>query len=212
MSSSVCRSRNNVTIERLPIELRQGIMMFLPDLKSLAAMAISCSAFYDAFCEAEVHIVSHVFNVEMDIDLLPEAVAVLESSHTRWARDSLLHFNEKHLMSREYHERFWYMSDATSVIRLYHLIHQLAIDFASQSLIAYGEVDSPTKEELNRFERAFYRYQLYCNLYGDLMNPILSVQDQSSEFLHMFSYWENEQLACVRDYLFRLIAPCKSYP
>lgn len=62
----------------------------------------------------------------------------------------------------------------------------------------------------SRYEREFYRFELYCNLYHDFKTPVMSLEEQRVFFFSNFSPWENEQLTCVHDYLIRLLAPGQS--
>lgn len=56
-----------------------------------------------------------------------------------------------------------------------------------------------------RIQRAFYRFEVYCNLF---QNPErFDFREQRDIFFLKFSDWENEQLACMYDYLFRVICP-----
>jgi len=193
----------------LPIELRQAILGFMPDLSSLINTTKSCSAFYQAFVEAHQRIVSQVFLREMDAELLPEAISVLESSHKTWTRESLLEFITRTLDSREVSKGSWSMTEAISTVGFYHQVHDLAIDFATKSIRGRCDGTPLSQAELNRFERAFYRYELYCNLFKDYNYPFLSLEEQKYVFFSKFSPWENEQLDCVHGYLLRLIAPGK---
>lgn len=74
--------------------------------------------------------------------------------------------------------------------------------------------------ESRRFYRAFYRFEIFCTLFRNWKNPSddeslsdASLEDEdstyeidsmekSSRFLSLFSPWEVEELACVRDYLY----------
>jgi hypothetical protein len=73
-----------------------------------------------------------------------------------------------------------------------------------------------SSEETLRLFRAFYRVQLYCNLYGISMNcdemdsanrrsqrrqTFLGPEEIASMFLSRFSDWEAEEIACVKDYM-----------
>ena len=74
--------------------------------------------------------------------------------------------------------------------------------------------------ESRRFYRAFYRFDIFCNLFRNWKTPPddellsnasnrhhenpfqLEPLEKSSRFLGLFSPWEVEELACVRDYFF----------
>ncbi|KAH8597368.1 hypothetical protein B0O99DRAFT_684699 [Bisporella sp. PMI_857] len=163
-----------LTLEKLLVELVLAILGSTADIRSLAAVAFSCSTIYPIFIEAQSQ-------------AIPQA-----------------------LFSREISEQPWNFVNAVSVIRLYHQVNGLATDFASQSKSTCqleGKQFAVSKSELKRYERAFYRFELYCNLFGGLKSPSLSLQEQRDAFFSKFSPSENEQLACVHDYLCRLLSP-----
>lgn len=71
----------------------------------------------------------------------------------------------------------------------------------------------PSDDEVFRVRRAFYRFQLFCELIprevGDL-NPEQLPMDvrvkSEKRFFRGYSPWVNEQLACIHDYLERLLS------
>jgi hypothetical protein len=106
----------------------------------------------------------------------------------------------------------------TPLAELYEHVRFFALDFAATTLKrATGPrrrrdsgPDHPTQHrngglarplsgsEIRRLELTFLRFEIYCNLFRNLkwMGPRRSV---SEEWFWEFSYWENEQLACVHD-------------
>ncbi len=74
--------------------------------------------------------------------------------------------------------------------------------------------------ETFRIQRALYRYQTYCSLYfrnlDDLAESVCSAFDVDFEvivartpFFFSHSPWENEQLACLLDYLESVLSRCE---
>ena len=195
--------------ELLPVELVLTILGSVADIRSLTSTALSCSTIYQILIEGQFQVVPQVLFREIDTEVLPEAIAVLESFTSVWTKTAILNFAAETLDDRKTSERSWNLVDAYSVVRMFHQITGLATDFSSQSKTSRqieGEASAPTKSELNRFRRSFYRFQLYCNLFGDLEHPTFSLQEQRIVFFSRFSPWENEQLACVHDYLCRLLS------
>ncbi|MCJ1284940.1 hypothetical protein MMC26_004277 [Xylographa opegraphella] len=63
-----------------------------------------------------------------------------------------------------------------------------------------------SKPELCRLQRAFFRYEIYRKLFTSFSEPyergpVLSADAQARLFLCKFPDWEQEELACVFDYL-----------
>lgn len=69
-----------------------------------------------------------------------------------------------------------------------------------------GATISLTSSEAARIERAFYRFELYCNLFRreDTPHGGHAYEDDSRKdiFFDKFMPYENEQFVCIYDYLF----------
>jgi hypothetical protein len=205
--------RTKSAFEILPVEARQGIMCAITTVDSLRSMALACSSFFHAFQDAEVLITTQVLLNEVGLDVLPEAVAVLESSRTNsWSRQKAADFISRHLHNRTVPPLSWTLSDALSVSKFYHHVHFFTADFATKTLASVPcerEAAPLSQAEIARIERAFYRYEIYCNVFRDYKHPLYSLEEQKEKVFSKFSPWENEQLACIHDYLFRLVCPGK---
>jgi hypothetical protein len=70
-------------IEGLPVELLRIVLSALPDVTLLQAASLSCPLFYTAFLEAETSSTTHVLLNQVDVNVLPEAMAASESSWLR---------------------------------------------------------------------------------------------------------------------------------
>ena len=68
---------------RLPVELVQDILEFIPSVSSLHAAILSCSLVYTVFLDAEETITTTVLLNQIDADVLPEAVMAFKSSQLR---------------------------------------------------------------------------------------------------------------------------------
>jgi hypothetical protein len=200
-------------LEMLPVEARQAIMCAITTIESLRSMALACSSSFHAFKDAELLITTQVLLKEVGLDVLPEAIAALESSRTdSWSRQKAADFISRHLRNRKIPPLSWTLSDALSMSKLYHHVRFFATDFATKTLASVPferEAAPPSQAEIARIERAFYRYEIYCNVFRDYKHPLYSLEEQKEKVFSNFSPWENEQLACIHDYLFRLISPGK---
>ncbi|MCJ1405323.1 hypothetical protein MMC11_008550 [Xylographa trunciseda] len=63
-----------------------------------------------------------------------------------------------------------------------------------------------SKTELCRLQRAFFRYEIHRKLFTSVAKsyesgPIFGASDQAQLFMTKFPIWEQEELACVFDYL-----------
>ena len=152
---------------------------------------------------------------EIDIDILPEAIIAHKSK--TWTRPPV--FAAEHLQSRQpiCPKKRWKISELLPLSKTAKNINYFTHDFASQTLAARPSISVPlSREELNRIKRAFYRFEIYGNIFTSLSPPTQTFQGQVHEgpvtiFFACFSPWENEQLASVHDYLFSIVAPSMFY-
>lgn len=103
--------------------------------------------------------------------------------------------------------------------RLHSLVKGLSRQFAAAALAERfvailgmppnsSRIDcSQTSSELCRFERTSYRFEIYCNVCRIAQGDQFDQRKQMRALLDSFSPWENEQLACIHDFLFQLVSP-----
>lgn len=207
-------------LEVMPVESRQEILRFLPDIMSLRSTVLTCSSFHQAFISAEVSIKTSVLENEVQ-EVLAEAVAALESSYLQpWTRESIQKFVDDHLSSRKFQLPSWTPSKVLQLDSLHRHVQSFAAAFASEALTEKLEPNElnaipqhpPSSQEIHRIQRAFYRFELCCNLFRDPKRTLFSVDEQMHLFFYKFFPWEIEQLGSIHDYLFRLIAPGNALP
>lgn len=134
-------------LDTLPVELVLAILGSSSDIRSLAATALSCATIYRIFLEGQSQVVPLVLFREMEDGLMPEAIATFESSSSKTtsSRAAILNFIERTLDERKIIERSWNLADAFSVVRLYHQIKGLTIDFPTQAKLSrYKDGDGST--------------------------------------------------------------------
>jgi hypothetical protein len=100
--------------------------------------------------------------------------------------------------------------DALPLGRLHIFVHYLAKRFATKVLASEARLSAissrPTLSEICRFERALYRFEIYCNFFRSSLAP--SRREERRElYFSKFSPCENEQLDCIHGFLIREIAP-----
>ena len=203
----------------LPPELKQAIFSALPDANTLTSLVLTCSNFYHTFRNAESLIIKSILHNQIGSHLLFDALIVLESGmltpHNDKTVCQLLNKYAKRAPTITSNHQEWKLRHAVAVSSLHETIECLSNNFACLALgtnVMTGlDEPSPTPlsaQESNRIKRAFYRYELFCTLF-----PVFRTRGKhgpnlrSSKTLQRFFFrirepWENEQLRCVRDYLF----------
>ena len=118
-------------------------------------------------------------------------------------------------------------ASASRLARLQNQVQHATEDLCQTAISSYpftgiqAEHYEPlSSDESRRFYRAFYRFDLFCTLFRNWKTPLDeadlsdgSLQDEGStyeldpmemslRFFSLFTPWEVEELACVRDYLY----------
>ncbi|EEP79128.1 predicted protein [Uncinocarpus reesii 1704] len=201
-------------LEGLPTELKQLILAALPDVISLRAAALSCPAMYGAFMDAEHLLTLNVITFQLNPDIIQRAVLAHDVSihGASWIPKETVDF-ERALRSRAHSilERRWTLSTALKISRTNDVVRYFTHDFASTmfSTPFAPEKREPgswelSRQEINRIEIALYRFEIYSQLFKRPDEQAYSddiFEIEKGLFHRMFPPWENEQLACVYEYL-----------
>lgn len=200
-----------VSINRLPPELIIIILSHVSDARSLMRLALVSKTVYHGFMVAERDIAQAVCINQTDPLLMREVVAVIRSmqmspwSSEKVTQDLKIFFTPEPDLTVSK----WDLKTAVSIWKVQNLVKAFTAGFASSALLKLGgdTANIPfTRSELRRFERAFWRFELYCNLfrntYLDRIRRSYFIYEQQKEvFLDRLPPLENEQLTCVYDYL-----------
>ena len=194
----------------VPAEIKQLIFEQLPDIASLLALISTCSTLRYVFLKSESSILAEVLQRRIPPSLMHPALAILKSSEpTPWSRQTaedlitLYTKTDKSFLLRELSLR-----NALRLSEMHDHVHFFANRFATYALSQHPVAGVPrlspvpiSPNELCRIERTFYRFQLYCNLIAWRKQGLSNRCQISSVISDGFAPWENEQLACVMEYL-----------
>ena len=199
------------TFASLPVELLQAILSQSRDSFSLRALALSTTSFYRAFLATRSSILLAVLHNEFSEGTLRAALLTLASARLRpHIGDSIQKLLAQFQSGAALIPDSWSLSDSLELSRLRHDVGYFARDFSSTlctNLVTGLPEENQlvlTSTEMDRIERAFYRFELYCNLIRDgAVRSISSLEAQEIRTLVVdrFLPWENEQLASVYEYL-----------
>ena len=209
---------SSLSLESFPTELVQAILSYASDAVSLRALILSGASLYRAFLAVQNLILKDVVRNEFRASILPHALAILTSAHFSLQRDdqiqsdqiedSLLHFHHVAALPET-----WSLSESLALSTVRDYVKYFATDFASAlsaNLLMGVSDEGPialTRHEMNRIERALYRYELYCNLFGKNNTQCrFDFHDQRRLFFGKFAPWENGQPATIYEYLFQQLS------
>ncbi|GAA85829.1 similar to An11g09220 [Aspergillus luchuensis IFO 4308] len=197
-------------LEELPVELLQAILAAAPDIKTLEAAVMTGPCLYNAFKGAEEFIVRSVVLRQFDADLLHDVLATHASSKTQdWSIDQAEKFFTSYFARDQHHfvdSMEWKLSQARSIGRFDGTVQYFVDHIVTKFLSTYTywndtQVVPPTKLERNRISRSLYRFETFCNLYPFWKYALR--YDTGKLYIDNFAPWENEQLVCVSESLYK---------
>ena len=209
-------------LESLPNEMQLMIMKRLGDISSLRSLSLASHTFNHLRIQHEKVVLPAVLANEIDESVFDEAYWALRASQQGFDPSNFLQRITDFIAE-------WFESDPESIkvkdlpvadlmkiSCLHRHVNSLVKDFCVYALSgplspSESPKDSPSISalEFNRIARAFYRFELYCNLYKD--HPVGdhgASQNDRNTYMRLSSYklfdswnaWEVEGVACVRDY------------
>ena len=200
----------------LTIELKQAIFSVLPEAGILSSLILTRSTFYHTFRDAESLIIKSILHNQIGSHLLFDALMVLKSRmlapyNEETVAQLLDLYAERSLTVTSNHQK-WTLRHAVAISSLYDTIECLSQDFVCSALATnpVTGLDEPSPTPLsalesNRIKRTFYRYDLFYSVFRECEGHELRRSTSRTLqyfFFRMCEPWENEQLRCVRDYLF----------
>jgi hypothetical protein len=206
-------------LERLPLEVQQIIFFNLPDVESMKSISLASSSLYHGFKGFEKHVVTDVFEKELPLDVLPELLVILKTlripNRTKRRVQIFAHINLRLRRPRHWwnFSELFTLSEALFLRKLRRSALYFAEDFGLLTRRRPGSetpfqgsdfwatpIEHPplSQTETSHIVRALYRYEIYCDLFRD---DLFSVKEQQDVFFKRFSVFENEQVACIDDYL-----------
>ncbi|CAH0045937.1 unnamed protein product [Clonostachys solani] len=223
-------------IQQLPHELIHHILTLCPDPASLSSLSRSCSAFYAAFAARPAKIITAVLSLTIHPSVQRDAYIAVAAS--RLSPDDPAGFDQfldETLYPKPAPPVPWTLRDALDAVRFHNHVQYLAQALSQQILQAepfatptYGGNDndgdsaapaSPppppaTTSEINRFQRALYRLQTFCELlnressYEEVckVKGFATSPDVWLACYAEFATYEIEQLSCLNDLLMALVA------
>ncbi|KAM5432123.1 hypothetical protein McanMca71_007868 [Microsporum canis] len=188
-----------LTLISLPAEIQEAILCQLDCFRILKSAAASCRSFRDLVLYQPGRIVKQILRTSIPDDGFIDDYF-----------ESLKKIPRPNLS----------LSEAVALEDYNRLVNNFARDFARRALskhpITRVEEKCPwpvTERESYRILRAFYRFELYWKLFQGTEKPrgerhrqlTIPLKDHSKLFFDRFAPWENEQVACIQDFLLRLI-------
>ncbi|VUC25879.1 unnamed protein product [Clonostachys rosea] len=225
-------------IQQLPHELIHHVLTLCPDPATLSSLARSCSAFYAAFAARPAKIITAVLSRSIHPSVQRDAyIAVAASRLDPDDPAGFDQFLDETLCPKPAPRVPWTLRHAADAMRFHNHVEYLAQALTQQILQAepftepaYGHSNddgdsaapasppSPpppaTTSEVNRFQRALYRLQTFCELlnressYEEVckVKGFATSPDVWLACYAEFATYEIEQLSCLNDLLMALVA------
>ncbi|ETS87759.1 hypothetical protein PFICI_01587 [Pestalotiopsis fici W106-1] len=197
-------------ITDLPIEVMACVLSELDDIRFLSATLLTRKHFYNSAAENS-KVARNILTRQITSNLLPYSIAVFESSrppqtHTNASIEELINLlchEPEQLVARM---RTMHLRDLVHLGHVHDIMHTMSTDFMRQAWSLLGQdhlILSPV--ESFRVKRAFYRFELLCNLCHRHPSTIESEIEKryypTEQLLRKHSPWENEQLGCIYNFI-----------
>ena len=221
-------------LERLPTEIQLAILLNIDDIGSLESIIRASPRYHSAYLSQRHAILKRVLFNSIHPDVLYDAFSAIDSTKSAIGDREDRAARVRSFLSDYRDTRDTWVPpehlDLETLCRLARL--QNHVQHSTQDLYRVAISSHPfpgtqmvhgaglSVNESRRFYRAFYRFDIFCNLFRNwkaspavellsnasnrqLENPFqLEPLEKSSRFLGLFNPWEVEELACVRDYFF----------
>lgn len=213
-------------IKGLPFELICMILWNVSGVHALQAARQSSPVFYRVIPNLNEGIVRRVFFNHVHPSILPEANVALAASriqNTPRGEDvdlktfALLLAYETQGPIEQILISGWSLRDAIEVGQLHCAVDIFTRRFITKALHSrsgsYESAAPVTRLERLRIERAFYRFEIYCNMFRPASSnyggrDTFRSPEKYAYFRH-YEPWEVEQIGCIHDFLVRTIEPGK---
>lgn len=199
----------------LPCEIIASMFGKFDDIVCLSNSLLVCRKFYTSYLESP-GLKEDILDRQIGDRLLPQAIALqlLSSSQAPEERHKILdtlYRNPSQLRDRL---RDIPLTDTLQIGRRHSVIHDLIVGFSKSAWSLLSEEELVlSDDEYWRFGRAFYRFDMLCVLIrattGDF-DRFNVPQTPKIELLSRHAPWENEQIACVHDFLESILAEGKT--
>lgn len=214
-------SSKSPVLSTLPIEIIAQVLRQLDDINSLKQAILAGKIFYTAY-QQFLDITSVVWENVVSSDLLQWTIAALVTGPKR--RRWLDFVHPWHGLQRFLQDQDTFtkqtlinlpMTAYGELSRLHNVISHHHNSFVDSAIlqIAHGDSQQYLKdfplstEENNRIFRAFYRLQVFCNVFRFAKTTPSTFQKLSS-FFDSESPWVNEQLVIVHRFFTRQVGQC----
>lgn len=213
-------------IESLPVEIQRQIMLCLPTLGSLGAIIRASPVFHSLFQSEPKNFIAHcLINILGDTFLdACTARAAMQDDFQKERRDAMKLGHETSIIwpfLESYRKKVqqlpcnsWIHSISLPEaieMAMFHssTVEPLVEEYTSWALANLGASGKPTdlsRTERMRIQRAMYRFQIVCDVFGNKPKDG-NVSDQRPRqlgclrFLSSYEPWEIEEILCVHTFL-----------
>lgn len=210
-------------LEDLAVELKLALLLNLPNLSDLQSLVHASPLYHSVYRTDRYGILQRVLLNELDqrsFQYILNIGRALNIRHKRpEAKEEILKFLEVFKNSdiepaSELQAVF--LRHGPRLARIQLSVEFAMHDFCTSVISKHPTTGEPLEEDVilspterARISRAFYRCQIFCIVFReDLYLPHVdfNITEKSFLFLNLFPPWENEEIACVVDYMKRKYA------
>ncbi|KAH6673485.1 hypothetical protein B0J14DRAFT_49773 [Halenospora varia] len=208
------------SLEKLPAETLQTIMIELADASALPSLLQSSPILYQTFKSSEATIVNKLLIKQFGPDMLTHALAAFRSfTLNPQNTQDIKSFTDNYYTKNPSIPRIKNLFEAINISKGHLYIQHFTSKFITTALSKQGQTRYNTtpipyalsSTEITRIERSFYIFETYCNLFRSNENldvpSFLSDEEQHDLIFSKFAPWEANQIGCIYTFLQTEIKP-----
>ena len=165
-------------LDVLPAEIRLLILSSVPDIPTLVSLALSCKAFYQSLRSIESRVKRDVLLRQVGADVMPDAMACLESSIRRpFSRRKLEEFvtyvvDSDAVGYGEGLDPSISLKQALRISKLHHYVEHLSVGLMKENNLGDGDgegfyPDRCTDRDSLLIRQTLYRLEIHRNIIRD---------------------------------------------
>ncbi|KAF9765755.1 hypothetical protein IL306_001895 [Fusarium sp. DS 682] len=201
--------------ESFPLDILHHVLLAVDSTADLSSLIRASPTIYQHYVQHRTFWLRNCFELELGpsiVDAFTVHLCNTTEFRTKRTKDNILRFIETYRSQRrQYYTPQSVLLDKEQIIPVvaFHskTVKPLASQFVTWTQSHHASLSSPAQlstTEARRILRAFYRYQLFCNLFGlvgQSRQGICTSEERLEWFLDIFEPWEIEEILCVNAFV-----------
>lgn len=216
---------SSMCLEELPYDVRHSILSSVPTIADLLAFIQASPVFYRDYSLEPEKWLYHCLGLELGhtiIDAITVHLANTFASRLHYTLDEIQRtLEDMRQFISSYHLRILspirpksVLPNKTGIVSIVAFHCTVVMPLVSRFMEwtqghfeGLSLSDGLSHTEMKRILRGFYRYQLFCKVFGvngriiETIQPYVSADEKLELFLGIYEPWETEEILCIHDFV-----------